>query len=336
MDGAVIKNASIDGAKIQNATIGSAKIASLDVGKISGNTSNFVQSAWNSAAGGNVRITGSGVISTASNGAQLRIQNGVALTSQPNGATIGYIGYNQVGGSPRYTITTTLGSHFYIRQNTSDGIRDVFRIGAGGQDLLIDVDRMEISSGLNFGGRHYIAGANTQRMVITGQESIALRANESTVFAVSNNGSINFASMYANLNMNGSNVTNQSDARLKTDISTRQESSLDKINQFNFVDFKWIKDGREDFGVIAQQVQKVAPELILEGVDGYLNLNNSLLNMMTTHAVKELALRELNTNKVASQALQASETNEEKIHKLQQELSQANRKIKELEEKMSL
>src|SRR5699024_5338863 len=46
--GAVIENASIDGAKIANATIGSAKIANLDVNKISGNTSNFVRSAWNS------------------------------------------------------------------------------------------------------------------------------------------------------------------------------------------------------------------------------------------------------------------------------------------------
>src|SRR5699024_4805771 len=40
----IAPNAQIDGAKIADATIGSAKIASLDVGKISGNTSDFVQS----------------------------------------------------------------------------------------------------------------------------------------------------------------------------------------------------------------------------------------------------------------------------------------------------
>src|SRR5699024_8970980 len=46
--GAVIKNASIDGAKIANATIGSAKIVNLDANQISGNTTDFVSSAWNS------------------------------------------------------------------------------------------------------------------------------------------------------------------------------------------------------------------------------------------------------------------------------------------------
>lgn len=44
--------------------------------------------------------------------------------------------------------------------------------------------------------------------------------------------------------------------------------------------------------------------------------------------------KEENTNVVASQALQATETNEEKIHQLQQELSKANRRIEELESVM--
>ena len=142
---------------------------------------------------------------------------------------------------------------------------------------------------------------------------------------------VNNLHMHGTLNMNSYNIANQSDERLKNNIINHEDSSLDKINEFNFVDFTWLKGDREDFGVIAQQVQQVAPKLILEGSDGYLSVNNSLLNMMTTHAVKELALRELNTNKIASQALEATESNESKIHKLQQELSQANRRIEELE-----
>src|SRR5699024_8808525 len=51
----IAPNAQIDGAKIADATIGSAKIASLDVDKLSGNTTNFIQSAWNSI-NGNITI----------------------------------------------------------------------------------------------------------------------------------------------------------------------------------------------------------------------------------------------------------------------------------------
>src|SRR5699024_6984557 len=44
----IAPNAQIDGAKIADATINSAKINDLDVNKISGNTTSFVSSAWNS------------------------------------------------------------------------------------------------------------------------------------------------------------------------------------------------------------------------------------------------------------------------------------------------
>src|SRR5699024_1810007 len=131
--GAVIKNASIDGAKIANATIGSAKIANLDVNKISGNRTEFVQSAWNNAVGGNVSISGSGIVTTASTGAQGLIQNGVFLARNPSGSTVGYIGFDQVGTSPAMTVTTTLGSHFRVRQHLgSNKYIETLRIGSGG------------------------------------------------------------------------------------------------------------------------------------------------------------------------------------------------------------
>src|SRR5699024_8749255 len=56
----IAPNAQIDGAKIADATIGSAKIASLDVNKLSGNSTEFVQSAWNDAVGG-IRIDGNAI-----------------------------------------------------------------------------------------------------------------------------------------------------------------------------------------------------------------------------------------------------------------------------------
>nr|WP_306470041.1 gp58-like family protein [Aerococcus urinae] len=57
---AMIANATIKGAKIADATIGSAKIAGLDVDKLTGRTTNFVQSAWN-AVNSYVGIDGNGI-----------------------------------------------------------------------------------------------------------------------------------------------------------------------------------------------------------------------------------------------------------------------------------
>ena len=155
-------------------------------------------------------------------------------------------------------------------------------------------------------------------------------SNSSQKFRISD-GSI---TAYTDLNMSNYKIVNQSDSRLKTNITKTNDDSLEKILNIEFVDFNWLSSGEDDFGIIAQQVQRVVPELIAEGEDGYLGINNTRLNMMTVHAVKELALRELNTNKIASQALQSTETNEEKIHQLQKELSKANRRIEELESVM--
>ncbi|WP_259708944.1 pyocin knob domain-containing protein, partial [Weissella confusa] len=61
LDGAIIRNASIGTAQIANAAIGTAQISSLDVAKISGNTTNFIKSNWNSAYN-NVTIDSTGMI----------------------------------------------------------------------------------------------------------------------------------------------------------------------------------------------------------------------------------------------------------------------------------
>jgi len=187
---------------------------------------------------------------------------------------------------------------------------------------------MEGNASLTFRNTGYIRRDSSGRLAITAysgaQGVIALGVGTETSWSDSMRITSTQTVMYVPLNMNGNNITNQSDERLKTNILDHRESSLDKISRFNFVDFEWLKDGREDFGVIAQQVRKVAPELILEDTDGYLSLNNSLLNMMTSHAVQELNMKH---ESVADVVDKHTDT----IHKLQQELSKANRRIEELE-----
>lgn len=127
--------------------------------------------------------------------------------------------------------------------------------------------------------------------------------------------------MFTGINMNHNSITNQSDERLKTHIVDDEINSLEAIKKWRMAGFDWIDPeatSERQFGVIAQ----TAPEIAFEGYDGYLSINSSKQLQITTHAVQQLALREENTNKVASQALQLSETNEEKIKRLEKRIEE--------------
>lgn len=340
--GAYIKDASIDTAQIADLAVSSGKIANLDVNKLSGNRSEFVQSHWNSVAGGNVRINGTGILTTADDGSQTYIQNGIVGTRQPNGHSIGRIGYVPDGtGSPVYRIRTTWGAHFAISNTFYDDYvgstrtKDTMKVSVydyDGNPAYTDVtwraNAFRLYGGsFRLGDKHYISGASADRLSLTGRESIGLRARESTVFAVSrNSGGRNSASLYANLNMNGSNVTNQSDRRMKEHINDISINSLETIKGWNFVDFEWIDPNKPQgtqIGLIAQDTKEIS--MYDDDTETWLT-NNSKQLMMTTHAVQQLANQHENTLELASAAYLRTETHEQKIKRLEE-------RIKELEGK---
>jgi hypothetical protein len=83
------------------------------------------------------------------------------------------------------------------------------------------------------------------------------------------------------------NVTANSDERLKTNVKTI-ENALDKVNQLRGVTFN--KDGHENIGVIAQEIQKVLPQLVHEANDDMKTLSVAYGNIVGVliEAVKEL------------------------------------------------
>lgn len=95
------------------------------------------------------------------------------------------------------------------------------------------------------------------------------------------------------------NVTAYSDPRLKTDIKPIQ-SALSIVQQLNGVKFKWIESsvighpGEYDYGVLADQVQKVLPELVSDSMheapegDKYKTVAYDKFAPILIEAVKEL------------------------------------------------
>ena len=94
-----------------------------------------------------------------------------------------------------------------------------------------------------------------------------------------------------------------SDERLKENIKPI-ESALDKAMKLQGVTFDWKKSDsilsiKKDIGFIAQDVQKVAPELVRENEDGYLSMRHQGIAPILLEAIKELKaeIEELKLNK---------------------------------------
>ena len=83
-----------------------------------------------------------------------------------------------------------------------------------------------------------------------------------------------------------------SDKKLKENIKPI-ESALDKVTKLQGVTFDWkesdsILDIKEDIGFIAQDVQKVVPELVRENEDGMLSMRHQGIAPILLEAIKEL------------------------------------------------
>jgi hypothetical protein len=93
-----------------------------------------------------------------------------------------------------------------------------------------------------------------------------------------------------------------SDIRLKENIKPIK-SALDKVSKLQGVTFDWKKSDsilniKEDVGFIAQDVQKVMPELVRENKDGMLSMRHQGITPILLEAIKELKaeIEELKSN----------------------------------------
>ncbi|KPL07023.1 hypothetical protein AMJ86_06215, partial [bacterium SM23_57] len=89
-----------------------------------------------------------------------------------------------------------------------------------------------------------------------------------------------------------------SDIRLKSNIKTIADA-LDKISQIRGVEFEWNDNaeargaiyGREQLGVVAQEMETVFPQLVSTSDDGYKSVDYTKLTAVLIEAVKELQSR---------------------------------------------
>ena len=86
-----------------------------------------------------------------------------------------------------------------------------------------------------------------------------------------------------------------SDERLKTDIVDVEDGLLEKLNSVRFVNFKWKADPKSpvQMGVIAQELEKIFPDLVVEDDDAvgtgetYKSVSYGKLNLIAIKAIQE-------------------------------------------------
>lgn len=113
---------------------------------------------------------------------------------------------------------------------------------------------------------------------------------------------------YRDINMGGNSITNQSDIRLKKDITPTELNALKEIDKMTFVNFEWDKslkiNEKKPDGVQFGQVAQYAPKMMQKQVDGdnnYLSVDSSIQLNLASKAIQEL------NKKVNEQADELSE-----------------------------
>lgn len=146
---------------------------------------------------------------------------------------------------------------------------------------LTDSDRFLAWSG---GG----CGYNGEMSWVNKSNNTAVAINGvSKKFTIYNGVSIDF---YSNLDMHGYSIKNQSDARMKKDIHPTGVKALEILNAIDLKEFKWVQtDEFEPIGIIAQQLQLIAPELVTEEKDGHLSIQTTKFIFYLIKAVQELS-----------------------------------------------
>lgn len=129
----------------------------------------------------------------------------------------------------------------------------------------------------------HFSGSSTivtsEGFVVDTSGSVGIKVNESNLplsFALDVSGSIRTSGT----------VTESSDERLKENIYIIDNAS-EKLEAIDGVYFNWKNKSERNTGVIAQQVQKILPEVVSEDNSGYLNVSYSGLIPLLIETIKE-------------------------------------------------
>ena len=222
---------------------------------------------------------------------------------------------------PNWKKVIVSGSSAHLNQVTaSNGIQlvdDAVLNFGDGNDLQIHHDGgNSFIKDAGTGGLFYRGGTQTFQnaagsktmATFNAANSVDLTFNNSTKFQTTNTGIKVTGNVVGTGNISGSSVSssgdiladgdvvafNSSDMRLKNNLQVI-EGALDKIDGIAGYEFDWndkspgwARQRGHDVGVVAQEVQKIHPEIVEERKNGYLGVDYKRLVPLLIQSIKEL------------------------------------------------
>lgn len=168
-----------------------------------------------------------------------------------------------VGGDLSETIADTVGS--MVTSNTESGIDVIYQDDDNTLDFIVNDFTLTIDGDA------------------AGSASISNLSNTTLTLDIS--------SITGDLSVTGDvdavNFNSTSDASLKENLNII-ESPLDKISQLNGYTFNWKKNKRESVGIVAQEVEKVLPQVVITDTNGIKKVSYDSLIPLLIEAIKEL------------------------------------------------
>ena len=251
-----------DGITIDNITIDGSTITA---GAANDFTIDAVGDISLDAGGGDIKFKDDGTLVGTIGGFA---GNNVTIKSEVSDGDVIFQGIDGGSGITALTLDMSSAGEATFNDDINLGDSKRLRMGAGG-DFEIFHD----------GSNNYIKGASgDQDLIFQGVDG------SSTITALTLDMSEAGAATFNN------NVTAFSDERLKDNIETL-EDGLAKVEQLRGVTYT--RDGKENIGVIAQEVEKILPEIVLTADDemGTKSVDYSRITAVLIEAVKELSAR---------------------------------------------
>lgn len=267
-------------------------------------SSYYVRIAWNNCSQ-YIQFEGSALNIYDYNDYKLMSLNSSGCWYYREGSTIGMIGTNQWSGDSSYK-----GLVFDLENTASYmcwAAKDSNNASAYTVKLIYHHKTSKAKQGLHFSCNTYADGNlyltdNNKFLAwsdggcgFNGKMTWCNSSNSNSVmidgtskkFTVYNNVSIDF---YSNLDMHNWSIKNQSDARMKKNINPTSVMALELLNSIDLKEYDWVRSGEhEPIGIIAQQLQLFAPELVEEENDGHLSIKTTKFIFYLIKAIQELS-----------------------------------------------
>jgi len=200
------------------------------------------------------------------------------------------------------TVTTSLGEKLAKASNLSDLTNAATargNLGLGSLATLSTVNASTITDNSVGAAELNVSGNGTTAQFLRsdgdGTFSWVTPTDTNTTYTAGNGLTLSGTEFLMSGNYTGTftatgDIVAYSDERLKKDVSTI-EGALDKTKQLRGVEFTRIADDARSIGVIAQELEKVIPELVITDDEGIKGVNYAQITGLLIEAVKELSAK---------------------------------------------